>query len=64
MGKNLVKQTTFRFPDEKMVKKIDKLAAENCRNRRQEVEFIIYRYIKDYEETYGEIKIDDAAIDN
>lgn len=64
MGKNLVKQTSFRFPDEKMIMKIDKLAKENNRNRRQEVELIIRKYIKDYEEINGEIPIDDVAIDN
>lgn len=61
MGKNLVKQTSFRFPDEKMILKIDKLANNNCRNRRQQVEWILEQYIREYEAEHGEIELDEEA---
>ena len=64
MGKNLHKVTGFRFKDESLVLKFDVIARENKRNRTQQIEWVLHNFVRDYEAIYGEIKVDDAALND
>lgn len=64
MGKNLHKVTGFRFTDETLVYKYDVIAKANKRNRTQQVEWVLDKFVQEYEAEYGEIPIDDAALKN
>ena len=57
MGKNLVKLTGFRFNDETIPKKMDVIARAHNRNRNQETEWALKKYIEAYEKEHGEIEI-------
>lgn len=59
MGKNKIKVTGFRIEDDKLLKKLGIIAAENCRTRNKEVEFALKIYVAEYEQQHGEIKLDD-----
>lgn len=61
MGKNLVKQTGFRFSDETLITKLDFIAKANKRNRNQQVEWVLDKYIREYEAEYGKIELDEEA---
>lgn len=47
--------------NEEIKKKIEIIAEENSRSVSKEIEFLIKRHIKRYEEDNGEIKIDDLS---
>ena len=57
MGKNLVQPTTFRFKDKEFLRKIDIIAKNNCRNRNQQVEYILRAFVDEFEAENGEIII-------
>lgn len=61
MGKNLIKQTSFRFSDESIIAKYDVIAKANKRNRNQQVEWVLDRYIREYEAEHGKIELDEEA---
>lgn len=61
MGKNLVKQTGFRFTDETIVLKLDVIAKANKRNRNQQTEWVLDKYIREYEAEHGKIELDEEA---
>lgn len=60
MDRHLQKQTSFRFTDETLIAKLNVIAKKNKRNRNQQVEWILDKYVGEYEAEYGEIPIDDA----
>lgn len=64
MGKNLIKQTSFRFSDESIIAKFDYIAKLNKRNRNQQVEWALDKFIKEFEAEYGKIPLEDAAFEN
>ena len=49
---------TVRFQDEKNKSKLQRIADLNGRSTSREAERILVRYIKNWEEAYGEIKLD------
>lgn len=55
MGQNKVKVTGFRIYDENILYKLDIIANKNMRNRNQEVNFALQKYIAQYETQHGEI---------
>lgn len=57
MSKNKVKVTGFRIYDENILLKLDVIADNNMRNRNQEVNYILQKYVTDYEAEHGEIII-------
>ena len=61
MGKNLVKQTGFRFSDESIIEKLDVIAKANKRNRNQQAEWVLDKYIREYEAEHGKIELDEEA---
>ena len=61
MGKNLVKQTGFRFTDESIIAKLDVIAKANKRNRNQQTEWVLDKYIREYEAEHGKIELDEEA---
>lgn len=42
-----------------LIKKIRFIASENCRSASKEIELLIRKHVRDYEDTYGEITDDD-----
>lgn len=61
MGKNRIKQTSFRFTDDSIIGKYDVIAKANKRNRNQQVEWVLDKYIREYEAEYGKIELDEEA---
>lgn len=61
MGKHLIKQTSFRFSDEKIIAKYDYIAKANKRNRNQQVEWVLDKYVREYEAEHGKIELDEEA---
>lgn len=57
MGKNLVKVTGFRIKDESILEKLNIIAREHNRNRNQEVEWALKKYVEEYELENGKINI-------
>ena len=60
MGVNKVKVTGFRIEDETILKKLNIIARNNCRTRNKEVEYALKQYVEQYENQYGEIKIENG----
>ena len=61
MGKHLISQTSFRFSDQTIIAKLDKISKANKRNRNQQVEWVLDKYIREYEAEHGEIELDEEA---
>jgi len=61
MGKHLITQTSFRFSDQTIIAKLDKISKANKRNRNQQVEWVLDRYIREYEAEHGKIELDEEA---
>ena len=61
MGKNKIKVTGFRIPDETILKKLDVIAKKHYRNRNQEVVKILTDHVKEYELEHGEIKVEEES---
>lgn len=61
MGKHLITQTSFRFSDQTIIAKLDKISKANKRNRNQQVEWVLDKYIREYEAEYGKIELDEEA---
>lgn len=59
MGQNKVKVTGFRIYDENILNKLDIIANKNMRNRNQEVNYALQKYITNYEAEHGEIILPD-----
>lgn len=57
MGKNKIKVTGIRIYGEDTLAKIDYIANINTRNRNQEINHALLKYIADYEAEHGEINI-------
>lgn len=57
MGKNKVKLTGFRISDNSILQKLKIIAAIHCRNRNQEVEYILKNYVESYEKENGTIQL-------
>ena len=45
--------------DEKLMKKLDIIAKKNNRTKNKEIEYALMKYIDVYENTHGEIKIEE-----
>lgn len=60
MGKHLIRQTSFRFSDESIMAKYDIIAKANKRNRNQQVEWVLEKFIREYESEHGEIHLEEA----
>lgn len=54
MGENKIKAYPLRI-DEELHKKLDKICLEEGRNKNKEIEWIIRKYIRKYEEENGKI---------
>lgn len=54
MGKNLKPQFSFRT-DKELIKKIEFIAEQETRNRNQQIEYLIKKCIKEYEEKNGKL---------
>lgn len=61
MGKHLITQTSFRFSDQTIIAKLDKISKANKRNRNQQVEWVLDKYIREYEAEHGKIELDEEA---
>lgn len=61
MGKHLISQTSFRFSDQTIIAKLDKISKANKRNRNQQVEWVLDKYIREYEAEHGKIELDEEA---
>ena len=61
MGTHLIRQTSFRFTNESIIAKYDVIAKANKRNRNQQVEWVLEKYIKEYEAEHGIIELDEEA---
>lgn len=61
MGKHLISQTSFRFSDQTIIAKLDKISKANKRNRNQQVEWVLDKYIREYEAENGKIELDEEA---
>lgn len=59
MGEHKTKVTGFRIRNPETLIKLDIIASRNNRNRNQEVNNILEKYIKSYEKDNGEIKIEE-----
>ena len=57
MGQNKVKVTGFRIEDETILEKLNIIAQNNCRSRNKEVEYALKKYVNDYENKNGNIKV-------
>lgn len=57
MGANRTKVTGFRIEDETVLKKLNVIAANNCRTRNKEVEFALKEHVKRYELKNGVIDL-------
>ena len=61
MGKHLITQTSFRFSDQTIIAKLDVISKVNKRNRNQQVEWVLDKYIREYEAEHGKIELDEEA---
>ena len=57
MGKNLQKLYSFRT-DEELIQKLNIISNEHSRTRNKEIEYALKLYVKEYEQKYGEIIVD------
>lgn len=57
MGQNKIKVTGFRIFNENILFKLDIIAKRNMRNRNQEVNYILNKYVETYEAEHGEIML-------
>lgn len=60
MGKNLIKVTGFRIFDKDIMPKIDIIAEKEKRDRNKQVNYILEKYVNEYEATHGEIPLPDS----
>lgn len=56
MGKHLQSQCMFRT-DEELIVKLSVIAAEHSRTRNKEIEYVLKKYVKEYEENNGTIEV-------
>lgn len=57
MGVHKTKVTGFRIEDSSILEKLSIIANENCRTRNKEVEYALKKYVNDWENKNGEIKV-------
>lgn len=61
MGKNTKKGYVFRPENEELLEKIDYIAKESKRNRRQEMELALELHVEKFEKSNGNITIGDIT---
>lgn len=53
--------TSVRFEDDNLLKKISLMAESNKRSKGKQIEFILEKYVKDYEKENGTINISEKS---
>ena len=61
MGENKIKVTGIRIYEKDTLPKIDYIANINTRNRNQEINHALQKYIADYEAQHGPIEVDSGG---